>query len=70
MNRTKSIFVFQILWIVLSAVQTTFAQTPSRQKPNIIYILTDQWRASATGYSSAIPYSDDSLSQQTPRKVQ
>ena len=51
MNRSKSIFIFQILWIVLSAVQTTFAQTPSRPKPNIIYILTDQWRASATGYS-------------------
>lgn len=51
MNRSKSIFIFQILWIILSTLQTTFAQIPSRQKPNIIYILTDQWRASATGYS-------------------
>ena len=51
MNRSKSIFAFQVLWIILSTLQTTFAQIPSRQKPNIIYILTDQWRASATGYS-------------------
>ena len=51
MNRSKSIFAFQVLWIILSTLQITFAQIPSRQKPNIIYILTDQWRASATGYS-------------------
>jgi arylsulfatase A-like enzyme len=28
----------------------TFAAKPARRKPNIIYVLTDQWRAQATGY--------------------
>lgn len=29
----------------------TFAEKPSRRKPNVIYVLTDQWRAQATGYA-------------------
>ena len=41
MNRSKSIFAFQVLWIILSTLQTTFAQIPSRQKPNIIYAVVD-----------------------------
>ena len=27
------------------------AATPARRKPNIVYVLTDQWRAQATGYA-------------------
>ncbi len=28
-----------------------FAASPAHRKPNIVYILTDQWRAQATGYA-------------------
>lgn len=51
MNRSFIFFILLNLYPGSGLLQTTNAQVPNRQKPNIIYILTDQWRASATGYA-------------------
>lgn len=32
-------------------VTSVYAKDPVRRKPNIVYVLTDQWRAQATGYA-------------------
>ena len=50
-NKSYIFFALPILFIGSGWFQTTKAHYPKRQKPNIIYILTDQWRASAMGYS-------------------
>ena len=50
-NRSVIFFLLTILCTVSGMFQITNAQVANRQKPNIIYILTDQWRASATGFA-------------------
>jgi len=54
-----------ILFVCLCACKTrdTKGSTPpqSEQKPNIIFVLTDQWRAQATGYNG-----DPNLREKTP----
>ena len=52
MTRKSVVFlVLQILCSGFGLLQISNAQIPNRKKPNIIYILTDQWRASATGFA-------------------
>ncbi len=36
---------------ILAGCQLFTAQNTAKQKPNIVYVLTDQWRAQATGYA-------------------
>lgn len=50
-NKSVIFFVLQILCAGPGLVPTIAAQQPTKQKPNIVYILADQWRASATGYA-------------------
>ncbi|MEM1026515.1 MAG: sulfatase-like hydrolase/transferase [Planctomycetota bacterium] len=47
----------------LMASGSAFAQTPSpmSQRPNILFVLTDQWRAQAMGFSKQDPVSTPSL---------
>jgi arylsulfatase A-like enzyme len=42
--------LLQFLFLLFYA-NVLFAQKKKREKPNIIYIIVDQWRAQATGYS-------------------
>ncbi len=50
-NRSVMFFVLQIVCTGPGLLLKTIAQQPTKQKPNIIYVLADQWRASATGYA-------------------
>lgn len=40
-----------VLYILLVLFHSTIAGNSTKPRPNIVYILTDQWRASATGYA-------------------
>ena len=45
MSFTKSILLFSFLMMCCNAISQT------KKKPNVVYILTDQWRSSAFGYA-------------------
>ncbi|MHB1177455.1 MAG: sulfatase family protein [Daejeonella sp.] len=46
----KNSGLLQFLFLLLSA-NFLFAQKKQEKRPNIVYIIVDQWRAQATGYS-------------------
>jgi len=56
-NKYKSVFIVSILSISVTVNAQKKEGTPvarnveKHKKPNIIYVLTDQWRAQATGYA-------------------
>jgi arylsulfatase A-like enzyme len=49
MKAARSISKFIILWLFLA--QLIAFGTEAAKKPNVLFILTDQWRAQATGYA-------------------
>jgi arylsulfatase A-like enzyme len=51
MNRRQFVMTSAAATAAIALSPALSACTTRRKKPNIVYILTDQWRASATGYA-------------------
>lgn len=49
LNLKRGLWSVGIAWLLLSSV-TLFAQTKPNKRPNILVIVTDQWRGQALGY--------------------
>ena len=48
----KSWIILLSIPLFISFAMTACQQSNSRGKPNVIYVLTDQWRASAVGMNT------------------
>jgi arylsulfatase A-like enzyme len=51
MTKTNKNWIAGVLFLCTSLAMHAFAEQRVRSKPNIVYVLTDQWRAQALGYA-------------------
>lgn len=70
MKKAKPL-IFLVLLIVFSACgdKTKTVEPEKKQKPNVLILLTDQWRAQATGYAGDPNVSTPNLDQLAARSV-